>query len=177
MLKLNAGCGPCIVPGWINLDAVRRPGLDVQADLRAGLPFPDASMDCIAGIHLLQDFGYADVDPALRELRRVLKPDGALRLALPDLDPAIRAYLAGDAAYFHVPDRDARSVGAKLVAQMVWYGSVRTPVVFDFIAERLNETGFRAIRRCRFGVTESPFPGLAALDNRERESLFVEARR
>ena len=81
----------------------------------------------------------------------------------------------GDAAYFHVPDRDACSPGAKLVTQLVWYGSVRTPMNFEFIAEWLEKSGFRHIRRCEFRKTHSPYSELATLDNRERESLFVEA--
>ena len=49
---------------------------------------------------------------ALGELHRVLKPGGVLRLALPDLDRGIAAYQNGQADYFHVPDDDARSIGA-----------------------------------------------------------------
>jgi predicted SAM-dependent methyltransferase len=177
MLKLNVGCGPCTAPGWINLDTIACAGLDIRGDLRAGLPLAAETVDCIAGIHLLQDLAWPDIAPALRELRRVLKPGGTLRLGLPDLDKAIHAYREGDAGYFYVPDRDAVSLGAKLVTQIVWYGSVRTPVNFDFMREWLAASGFCDIRRCGFRATASRHPELAALDNRERESLFMEATR
>src|SRR5438105_1702168 len=114
---LNLGCGPRIARGWLNLDARPVAGA-IRGDVLAGLPFRDASVDCIAAIHVLQDLAYPDIAPALAELRRVLKPRGVLRLAVPDLDRAIRAYLAGDEAYFHVPDADAKSAGAKLVTQI-----------------------------------------------------------
>src|SRR5690606_23408767 len=107
------------------------------------------------------------------ELHRVLKPGGTLRLAVPDLDNAIRAHLAGDRGYFYVPDSDARSVGAKLVTQIVWYGSVRTPFTFGFLREWLENTHYVDIARMPFG--HSRVAGLAALDNREHETLFVEA--
>jgi hypothetical protein len=113
----------------------------------------------------------------LKELRRVLVPDGVLRLGLPDLDQAIRAYLAGDHAYFYVPDCDAQSIGTKLVTQLVWYGSVRTPLTFDCIEEWLLREGFGDIRRCDFRRTLSPYPDIVTLDNRPRESFFVEARK
>ena len=145
----------------------------MRADLRRGLPFAVASVDCIAAIHVLQDLEWVCIAPALDELVRVLKPGGVLRLAVPDLDRAIDAYRAGDARYFYVPDRDARDVGAKLVTQIIWYGSVRTPCTFGFLKEWLANAGFDEITRRSFGV--SAVDGLAELDNRERETLFVEA--
>jgi predicted SAM-dependent methyltransferase len=174
--RLNLGCGPNVAAGWVNMDARPVPGA-VQGDLRSGLPLADASVDCIAAIHLLQDLPYPEIAPALAEMRRVLKPGGALRLAVPDLDRAIRAYLAGDPAYWYVPDEHARSAGAKLVTQIVWYGSVRTPCTWEFLREWLLAGGYRDVRRGAFGVTQSAYPELAGLDNRERETLFVEATR
>lgn len=103
----------------------------------------------------------------------MLKSEGVLRLAVPDLDKAIDAYRAGDATCFYVPDEDARSVAAKLITQIIWYGSVGTPCNFGYLAETLQAAGFRRVLRCSFG--HSTLAGLAALDNRERESLFVEA--
>lgn len=134
-------------------------------------------MDYIVAIHMLQDLSYSDLLPVLAELRRVLKPDGILRLGLPDLDKAIDAYLRRDPAYFYVPDRDAASLGGKLITQLVWYGSVRTPFTYDFIAEWLVRAGFCDVKRCAFQRTYSAHADIVALDNRERESLFVEAAR
>jgi SAM-dependent methyltransferase len=170
--RLNLGCGPRAAPGWLNCDVRAVPGVDVRFDLRGGIPLATSSIDAVAGIHLLQDLPWDAVAPALRDLHRVLRPGGVLRLAVPDLDRAIRAYLSGDAAYFYVPDRDASSLGAKLVTQITWYGSVRTPFTFEFLHEWMVAAGFSGIRKLQFG--ESGLSGLAGLDNRERESLFVE---
>lgn len=173
--RLNWGCGPCATPGWINADARDAQGVDVVGDIRSGLALDSDSIEYIVAIHVLQDLSYWDIPIALKELRRVLVPGGVLRLGLPDLDKAIRAYLAGDHAYFHVPDGDAQGIGTKLVTQLVWYGSVRTPFTFDCIEEWLLREAFRDIRRCGFGRTWSPYPDIVTLDNRPRESLFVEA--
>ena len=162
-------------PGWLNCDLQDLPGVNLRCDLRRGIPLCADCADYIAAIHVLQDLDYFAFDPALGELRRVLKPGGILRLGLPDLDRALHAYTSGDARYFHVPDEHARSLGAKLVTQLIWYGSVRTPCNFDFVHEALARTGFRDIRRCAFGQSPSRWAALAGLDNRERESLFVEA--
>jgi predicted SAM-dependent methyltransferase len=109
------------------------------------------------------------------ELHRVLKPGGILRLALPDLDRAIDAYRSGDASYFYVPDEYARSTGAKLIAQIIWYGSVHTPMVYEYVEELLRDAGFERVTRCAFGETASAYAEIVQLDNRPRESMFVEA--
>jgi predicted SAM-dependent methyltransferase len=175
--RLNWGCGPHAPPGWINSDVRSLPGVHLACDIREGLPLRDASIDYAVAIHALQDLPFVDLDRALRELFRVLKDGGVLRLGLPDMDRAIAAYLRGDRGYFYVPDEDVRSIGGKLCVQVAWYGSNRTPFTFDLAAELLSRNGFRDVARCAFRETKSPWPDIVALDNRERESLFVEARR
>jgi len=97
-----------------------------------------------------------------------------LRLALPDLERGIVAYQNGDADYFHVPDDDARTIGAKFVTQMVWYGYSRSLFVLDFVEELLERAGFARVERCEYRETASRWPEIVELDNRPRESLFVE---
>src|SRR5437879_3348112 len=97
--RLHWGCGPITPFGWINSDIEPGPGVDVVADICDGLPLPDASFDYIVSIHALPEIAYADLDRVLRELGRLLKPGGVLRLGLPDMDRAIRAYLSNDPDY------------------------------------------------------------------------------
>jgi predicted SAM-dependent methyltransferase len=175
--RLNWGCGPQPRPGWLNSDVLRGPGIELSCNILDGLPLQSESIDYIVAIHALQALSFVDIGPALAELRRVLVPGGVLRLGLPDLDRAIRAYLRGDTAYFYVPDRDAVTIGGKLCIQAAWYGSVRTPLTFDFAVELLERAGFCLVVRCAYGKTASRWPEIVELDNRERESLFVEATR
>lgn len=173
--RLNVGCGFQRISGWLNADLHVGPGIDLAGDIRAGLHLDAESIHYIVAMHMLQDLPYPDIPVALRELKRVLIPGGVLRLGLPDLNKAIQAYIAGNHAYFHVPDSDARAIGTKLITQIIWYGSVRTPFTFDCISEWLSREGFCLVRRCEFGLTESAYPEIVELDNRPRESLFVEA--
>jgi len=59
----------------------RRDGLFVVADA-ASLPFPDASFDAVISNHSMEHF--VDLDRVLAEVRRVIHPDGALFVAVPD---------------------------------------------------------------------------------------------
>jgi predicted SAM-dependent methyltransferase len=175
--RLNWGCGTEPEPGWINSDIKDDPTVDIACDILEGLPLESGSIEYAVSIHALPELPYPDQVPALLELRRVLAPGGVLRLALPDLDRGIRAYLDQDSDYFLVPDEDARSIGSKFIVQMLWYGYSKTLFTHEFIAELLERAGFAEVRRCAFGQTASPFPEIVELDNRPEESLFVEARK
>ena len=173
--RLNWGCGSSPKPGWINSDRRSVGVVDVVADIHDGLPLDDDSIDYAVSVHALQEIPYAGLVPALRELRRVLRPGGVLRLVLPDLDKGIRAYLANDREHFLVPDEEAKSLGGKFIVHMLWHGHSRVLFTYDFVEELLLKAGFAHVSRCVYRKTASVYPGIVELDNRERESLFIEA--
>lgn len=173
--RLNWGCGSCIEPGWINSDIKDQPGVDVVADILDGLPIESESLDYIASVHALPMISLPDMDRALGELRRVLKPGGTLRLVLPDLEKGFAAYQRGDRDYFLVPDEDARDIGTKFVTQILWYGYSTTFFVPGFVTEILERAGFVDVEHLAFRETASAHPEIVELDQRENESLFVEA--
>lgn len=173
--RMNWGCGPRPVPGWINSDLLSAPGIDVIADIRDGLPLESGSLQYIASIHALQELPYLDVVPALRELRRVLAPEGVLRLALPDLERGLAAYLENRPEYFYIPDEETQTISGKFIVQLTWYGSSRCMFTYEFAEELLLRAGFSRVERCAYRRTAGPYPEIVELDDRERESLFVEA--
>jgi SAM-dependent methyltransferase len=173
--RLNWGCGRHPEDGWINSDVKDEPGVDVVCDIRNGLPLEDDRFDYVVSIHALPMISYPDLVPVLSELRRVIRPGGVLRLALPDLDKALRAYAIGDRSYFAVPDEDEMSLGGKLIVQLLWYGYSVTMFTEEFARDLLLRAGFATVHLCKLGTTSSTFPGIVELDNRENESLFIEA--
>jgi predicted SAM-dependent methyltransferase len=173
--RLHWGCGPITPYGWVNSDIHAHPGVDVVADIRAGLPLPDNDFDYAVSIHALPEIAYGDLDHAIAELKRVLKPGGTLRLGLPDMDKAIAAYRSKDVDYFLIPDDHIQSLSGKMIVQLTWYGISRCMFTFEFTTELLSRAGFSRIEQCAFRETRSPFPGIVELDNRELESFFVEA--
>jgi predicted SAM-dependent methyltransferase len=173
--RLNWGCGGSTPAGWINSDIKQGRGIDISADIRQGLPLDEESIDYIVSIHALQEVPYNDLVPVLQEFRRVLKPGGVVRLVLPDLLKGVRAYERSDRDYFLVPDQDVKSLGAKLVVQLIWYGYSRILFTSEFIEEMLFKAGFARVDHCVYQQTRSRFPEIIELDNRENESLVVEA--
>jgi SAM-dependent methyltransferase len=174
--RLNWGCGSWVEPGWVNSDLKEAEGV-VVADIRQGLPFEGDSFDYVVSIHALPELEYAELLPALRELHRIVKPYGTLRLGLPDLDKSIDAYRRGDRSYFQIPDEEMRTLGGKLAAHLVWYGYSRTVFLPEFIEELLFKAGFCRVDHVEYGQTRSAYPEIVSLDNRNLESFFVEARK
>jgi len=88
--KLEIGSAGSHKNGFISSD------LSLQSnypyDLRAGLPFPDNSIDFIYAEHVLEHFSYRDLHFLLLECSRVLKQHGALSVSVPNAEIYIRAY-------------------------------------------------------------------------------------
>jgi predicted SAM-dependent methyltransferase len=173
--RLQFGCGAFPAEGWINANLTPGPGVDIECDIRTGLPLRSDSIQYIASMHAIVELPYLDVVPSLRELHRVLEPGGVLRLGLPDLDRAIDAYRSGDPTYFSIPDDEMTSIDGKFVVQMTWYGTNLMMFTVDLACVLLERAGFRDVRRAAYGETTSPFSEIVALDNRPKESFFIEA--
>lgn len=172
--RLNWGCGDHLGAGWINSDVKDGGGIDLVADIRKGLPLSDACIDYAVSVHALPELSIPEIETALAELLRVLKPEGVLRLALPDLRLSIAAFAEGREDFFKI-DRDAAStLEGRFIRHILWYGYTRTLFTPDFTRELLERAGFVDVRTCAYGATESPFAEIVELDNRRDESFFIE---
>ena len=173
--RLNWGSGGRGEPGWLNSDLKGGPGIQLAGDIRDGLALPDGCLEYVVSIHALSMLPMPDLVPALAELRRVLKPGGTLRLGLPDLARGLAAWSRGDRSYFLVPDEDASTISGKLITQLLWYGHNASLFNPEWIEELLLRAGFARVEHCRFKASPSGHSGITDLDNREPESLYVEA--
>lgn len=89
----NIGCGTTIHPAWENYDLLpSSPGV-TRINLLRGLPFADAVYDGIYCSHVLEHLPRQRVIGVLREFRRALRPDGILRVVVPDLEVIAELYL------------------------------------------------------------------------------------
>jgi predicted SAM-dependent methyltransferase len=86
-LLLDLGCGTkdewLKEEGWIHIDAYA-PDAQVKAFIW-DLPYEDNSVDEIYCSHVLEHFHKAQIIPTLQEWHRVIKPEGRIRILVPDL--------------------------------------------------------------------------------------------
>lgn len=91
--KLHLGCGDKIIPGFINVDKRRLPGVDIaDCDVSNLSMIEKSSVDLIYSCHVLEHFPRPKTFSVLLEWNRVLKPGGVLRVAVPDWDATVEIY-------------------------------------------------------------------------------------
>lgn len=83
-ILLHLGSGSCKWNGWVNVD-LDPTHADLVSDIRS-LPHPDNHADAIAAIHVVEHIYRWEVEDALKEWHRVLKPGGQLILELPSME-------------------------------------------------------------------------------------------
>lgn len=98
-LRLQLGCGERVFADWVNIDLLSSQA-DLVLDLRRPLPFADGSARLIYSEHTLEHLTRDEASALLRECARVLAPGGVLRIGVPDAGLYMRAYAAGDEAFF-----------------------------------------------------------------------------
>lgn len=93
MKYLNVGCGYRFHPDWNNIDFVSTGQGVIAHNLTQGIPFSDSSFDVIYNSHFLEHLPKSEAEPFLKECYRVLRPQGVLRLVVPDLEEVVHTYL------------------------------------------------------------------------------------
>jgi predicted SAM-dependent methyltransferase len=93
MNLLNLGCGSNFHKEWVNIDFVSKSNAVQAHDLLEGIPFEAQSMDVVYHSHVLEHFSKTDGIQFIKECFRVLKPQGVIRIAVPNLEVIAKEYL------------------------------------------------------------------------------------
>ncbi|TRZ51001.1 methyltransferase domain-containing protein [bacterium] len=117
-IKLNIGCGPCGIDGWLNYDFGILPLLSTfpvlksilikthllssfyqikwpeikLVDIRKKFPLSNSSVKVIFCSQVLEHFEYWEAKHILSECYRVMKTGGILRISVPDIEKIISNY-------------------------------------------------------------------------------------
>jgi predicted SAM-dependent methyltransferase len=91
--KLQIGASFCILPDWLNTDLYPMALGAAVLDATRRFPFPDASFNYIFSEHQLEHIPCEGALCMLRECRRILRPGGKIRIAVPSLDRLIQLFV------------------------------------------------------------------------------------
>ncbi len=164
MTKLHLGCGPQALPGWVNIDNRRYPGVDKVRDVRKGLPYKDVSF--VFAEHFIEHLAYDEALKLMRESRRVLRDDGVLRLSTPNLDWVWVTHYKIDAP-------DDQQVAACFYLNRAFRGWGHQFLYNErTLAATLRDAGFANVKRVAYG--ESEHPELRGLERHEKSTDYGE---
>jgi len=178
MLKLNIGCGTDYKDGWINIDNNSDHNitkLDLNWDLRNPLPFKDNSVDFIFNEHFFEHLTTDEAQITFKDLMRVLKPGGVMRIAMPDLEVVVDTYL-------NIPlnkDPVIKTYGLDFIKTRAewmnmsfrWWGH-KWLYDWEELQRRLEEAGYTKVKRCK--LNKSNYSELRNLETRSESYLIAE---
>lgn len=162
MKKLHLGSGGVYKQGWVNID-LETPEADMNYDLTQPLPFEDASVQFIYSEHFIEHIGRNHGYELLCECRRVLAPDGVIRLSTPDLAFLVDRYRRRDISQWSdvgwSPDSACNLLnqGMRLWGHTYLYDE-------EELARMFMEAGFARPRAMQWG--QSPHKELQGLETR-----------
>jgi len=144
-MKLHLGCGKRdFGEDWIHIDMADFPHIESKDVTR--LPYEDNSCDLVYASHLLEYFDRIEVIEVLQEWKRVLKPSGVLRLAVPDFEKLCSLYTSG-----HGIERVLGPLYGKWGTPPVYH---KTTYDFSSLSNLLHSVGFQDVSRYDWRDTE-----------------------
>ncbi|HJP39419.1 MAG TPA: methyltransferase domain-containing protein [Gammaproteobacteria bacterium] len=145
MLQLHLGCGERYIPGFVHVDLAEHSHIDKQCDVRDLSFLEDKQVDLIYACHVLEYFDGLEVVDVLKEWRRVLKPGGILRLAVPDFSALIKVYeLTGDLKNVLGPLYGRREIPGTKPLSRIYH---KTVYDYESLRQILQSCGFKDVQR------------------------------
>jgi SAM-dependent methyltransferase len=171
-VKINFGCGTNRLDGWRNFDA--------DLDISRRLPFPSDHADLILAEHVIEHVEYRQALAFMRECRRVLKPGGVARFAVPSIE---KVWKNADAEYFAFAKRWAKAEGMRPAIQALLdcHGH-KAPWTESLLLVTAFQAGFDTVTACQ--PLQSHVPELVGVEGHHRvigekfnaiETVVVEA--
>ncbi len=151
-------------------------------DATKGLPSQSESCDVVYSSHMLEHLDRAGANRFLKEVYRVLRPGGIIRVVVPDIKKQIEQYnQSGDADAFieetHMCVTRPVTLAQKIKLLLV--GTRHHQWMYDgnSLSKLTQQHGFVEAKILPPGKTGIPEPGALDLQERSDESVYVEAKK
>jgi SAM-dependent methyltransferase len=155
-----------------------------QYDATKPFPFEDACFDWIYSEHFIEHIPQHVTVEWFKDMKRLLKPNGLIRVSTPDLEKYIRGYLDPDATFFKEHIRRLNAMGVQNVPpRRAWlvnqiFRNWGHQHIYDFAELRFTAglAGFppELARKCTYRNGSTPELSSLDRDIRNDESLYVE---
>ena len=178
----NLGCGPRYIPDYCNADffsfarvrkllgrqAIRT---DWELDLRHPIKCEDGVFHGVLMEHVLEHLSMRHAQNILKELRRIIKPGGRLRISVPNLSKYIDFY---NGSLPHPKFYNWAHNPAEAIWSMAYNFGHHSLYDFQLIRCLLENAGFENVIECSLMNSHDP---MLRIDDpgRSWESLYVEA--
>jgi predicted SAM-dependent methyltransferase len=138
----------------------------IYRDLSYGIPVLDESVDFIYTSHFIEHLEKDTCNRLIKDIFRVLKPGGTIRIVVPDLAYTISLYSKGYKKemldnYFFINCNGSE------------YSRHRYMYDYDMLEEILNKNGY--VNVVKAGYQSGKTPDIDILDNQPEVSIYVEA--
>jgi predicted SAM-dependent methyltransferase len=143
---VNLGSGRNTGKEFINVDAQTLPEIHYISDITDLRMFRDNSVDMLYACHVVEHIPRSKLLYTLQEWRRVLKPNGLFRFAVPDFDQLLRVYNA--------TDREIKSIENQLMGQDAPYHNHCSIWNKEYAERILRDAGFHSIERWDYATAD-----------------------
>jgi predicted SAM-dependent methyltransferase len=167
-MNINFGCGSIQPPDWINIDL----DPEYKTEHKNLHLIPDASADTIVSHATICAIPYHEIKATLLEFYRVLKPNGIVRISLPDIVSGFDAYKNNNINFF--PNSED-NIDRRFSSWLTWYSTSVSLLTEKALQYKLSDSGFKNVTKTQYKQTTFSNNKSYELDTREHEFYFIEA--
>jgi len=185
---INLGCGNSYVNNFINVDFFGNKMIDYGMDLRFPFKIESNSIDGIFSEHTFEHLSHQEVDNALGECYRILKPEAKIRIIVPDLSILIERYCSNDDEWFQkwqdlVLKDPSRHYMKKYFTKMfainftASYYHHKSCWDFESLEKVLSSNGFVNIEKCNYNLGTPELLIDSDSEDRKLVSIYIEGKK
>ena len=185
---INLGSGNSYVNNFINVDFFGNKMIDYGMDLRFPFKIETNSIDGIFSEHTFEHLSHLEVDNALSECYRILKPETKIRIIVPDLSILIERYCSSDGEWFQkwhdlVLKDPSRHYMKKYFTKMfavnftASYYHHKSCWDFESLKKILTSNGFVNIEKCNYNLGTPELLIDSDSEDRKLVSIYIEGKK